>query len=676
MTKLQNLIHRGGILLCTVAVFSMSHLAHAAGTLTPIGSQHAPMQVVDHHVDIVMNNGFARTEVTQTFYNPNHENLEAVYAFPVPKNASLSEMTIIIGETEIHGEVIERDEAEAIYEHEANNGNDAGLAVKNEYLTYEFRVSPVRAQDQTQMRFVYYQPLEIDTGIGRYVYPLEDGGTDDAGKSFWLPNEEVKGTFSIAAEIKSAVPIEDVRMPGYEQAALIDRLDAGHYQIRVDQAGNALSRDVVIYYRLPDGLPGGVELIPYRASDSEPGTFMMVVTPGVDLAPLANGSDYVFVLDVSGSMSGKIATLARGLSRALGELRPEDRFRVVTFSNHTKDLTHGWRQATPDEVQGAIAIVENLSVEGGTNLYAGIREGLEKLDDDRVTSLILVTDAVANQGIIEPKAFRELMRQYDVRVFGFLLGNSGNWPLMRTICDATGGFYAGVSNADDIMGQLMLAKSKITHEAMHDVSVRLKGVDTFDLTNDMPKKVYRGEQLVIFGRYDEAGKAKLSLTAHISGEDKLYETNFDFPEIATDNPEIERLWAMSQIEQIEDQVNAGLLDSTEGSDAIADLGVAYQLVTDETAMLVLRDEDFERYGIDRANRDRVATENQAQARRASQTVTNNRVDRNDPLFNLPTPSLGGGALDPFSVLIVAGGVGLCLRRRKDQSGDEEGHVSR
>jgi Ca-activated chloride channel family protein len=262
-----------------------------------------------------------------------------------------------------------------------------------------------------------------------------------------------------------------------------------------------------------------------------------------------------------------------------------------------------------------------------------------------------------------------------VRVYGFLLGNNANWPLMRTVCDASGGFYAPVSNADDLLGQLMLAKSKITHEAMHDVSVKLKGVDTFDLTNDMPKKIYRGEQLVIFGRYDDAGKAKLSLTAHISGEDKLYETQFEFPEIATDNPEIERLWAMSQIEQLEDQVNAGLLDSTEGSDAIADLGVAYQLVTDETAMLVLHDADFERYGIDRANRDRVATENQAQARRASQTVVNNRVDRNDPLFNLPTPSLGGGALDPFSVLIVAGGVGLCLRRRKDQSDEEEGHVS-
>ena len=81
--------------------------------------------------------------------------------------------------------------------------------------------------------------------------------------------------------------------------------------------------------------------------------------------------------------------------------------------------------------------------------------------------IVLVTDAVTNTGVVDPRVFHELLARHDLRFFGFLLGNSGNWPLMRTICDATGGFYAGVSNADDVLGQIMLAKSKITHEALH-----------------------------------------------------------------------------------------------------------------------------------------------------------------------------------------------------------------
>jgi Ca-activated chloride channel family protein len=218
----------------------------------------------------------------------------------------------------------------------------------------------------------------------------------------------------------------------------------------------------------------------------------------------------------------------------------------------------------------------------------------------------------------------------------------------------------------------MLAKSKVTSEAMHDVSVDITGVDVFSLTNSVPKKVYRGEQLVIFGRYDEDGTARVELNAHLSGQDQTYRTEFTFPDIALDNPEIERLWAMSQIESIEDQVNSGLFAPSEGGDAIRDLGVAYQLVTDETAMLVLNDASFERRGIQRNNRDRVAVERKAQAQRVQQPIANNRVDQSQPMFDRPRHGVGGGALDPLSALLIAGGAGLVARRKRSNPchGDE------
>jgi Ca-activated chloride channel family protein len=660
---MKSLTQSFGLALCALVTLITSS-AQAAGTLTFLNSHIAPVETVDHHIAVVMNNGFARTEVTQLFFNPNDTDLEAIYSFPVPKSASLSEMTIFIGEEEIHGEVIARDEAERIYEEEAAAGNDTAIAVKNQYLTYEFRVSPVRARDHTRVRFVYYQPLEIDTGIGRFHYPLEDGGTGEAANQFWMRNDEVLGSFSIDVEIKSAVPIIDVRVPGFEQSIQIDQLGAGHFRLTGTQAGMSLNRDLVIYYRFQENQPGSVELIPYRVDEDRPGTFMMVITPGVDLAPLTHGADYVFVLDTSGSMSGKFATLARGVARALGELQPGDRFRIVTFSDRAHDLTRGWKDATPENVLHYIKVVERIKVDGSTDLFAGIKAGLDELDDDRVTSLILVTDAVANQGVVDPKAFHKLMKRYDIRVFGFLLGNSGNWPLMRTICDATGGFYTGVSNADDILGQILLAKSKVTFEAMHDVSVSISGVDVFNLTNVVPKKVYRGEQLAIFGRYDEGGTARVELKAHLSGEDRIYRTEFTFPDVALDNPEIERLWAMSQIEAIEDQINSGLFDSGEGGNAIRDLGLSFQLVTDETAMLVLSDTDFERHGIERNNRERVAVEQNAQAQRIQQPIASNRIDQSQPMFNHPTPRAGGGALDPLSALLIAGGAGLVAQRKR------------
>jgi Ca-activated chloride channel family protein len=647
-------------------ILAAAGAAGAAGTLTPLGSSDAPIAIRDHQVRVVIDNGFARTEVTQTFYNPNPVDLEGIYAFPVPLSASLSEVTITSGGHEIQGEVVAREEAERIYHEEKSRGNDAGLAEKHGYQTFEFRVSPIRQRDETRLRFVYYQPLEIDTGIARYLYPLEDGGTDAIAKSFWVPNEKVEGTFSVDLELKSAWAVRDLRVPGFESEARIDELAEGHYRVRLERPGATLDRDFVFYYRLADDLPGRVELIPYRAGPDGPGTFMLVVTPGLDLGPLSGGADTVFVLDVSGSMSGKLATLGAGVSRALGEMDAGDRFRIVTFSSDAEDLTRGWVPATPENVRHWARVVQGLGPRGGTNLYAGLSLGLRGLDDDRATSLVLVTDAVTNRGVLEPAKFHALMKQYDVRVFGFLMGNSANWPLMRLVTQASGGFYAQISNADDILGQLLLARSKLSSESLHDAELEISGVKTYDTTGEVVAKVYRGQQLVLFGRYAGAGRAKLVLRARLTGRDRTYTTHFDFPEVEADNPEIERLWALSRIEELETLARSGLLDPGEARNAIRQLGIDQQLVTDETSMLVLADADFERYGIARRNRARSALEHAAQTRRQAQPIRGYRVDGPEPMFDGSAPSLGGGALDPLSgaLALALGGLGLAAARRR------------
>lgn len=656
--KLRTVIQRTVAAGLVVLGLSAVSPTQAAGILTPKGAGQKPMQIKDHHVEVVINNGFARTEVQQTFFNPNETNLEAIYSFPLPKSASLSEVTIFAGEKEIHGEVLEKKEANQVYEAEKQSGNDTGKADKNGIQSFDFTVFPVRALAETRIRFVYYQPLELDTGIGRYVYPLEDGGTDDAARGFWERNEKVEGTLSINVELKSAWPVTDVRAPGLETAAVTKKLAEGHYKLSLDRTGTSLNRDFVFYYRLQDNLPGRVEVIPYRADASKPGTFMMIITPGLDLQPIQHGADYTFVLDVSGSMQTKLHTLGKGVAKALQSLKPDDRYRLVAFSNSAQDLTGGFRNATPENIAAAVKTVEELKVRGGTDLYSGVREGFKDLDADRATSIVLVTDGVANQGIVSPTEFHKLMKQYDVRVFGFLMGNSANWPLMRTICGVTGGFYAGVSNDDDIIGQLMLAKSKITHECLHDATLKISGVKTFDATDEMIGKIYRGQQLVIFGRYDKAGKATVTLNAKLTGADKTYTTTFDFPETDTSNPEIERLWAMDRIQMIEDKQNAGLMPESEGKYAVAQLGIAYQLVTDETSMVLLSDEAFAQRGLERRNKSRVAEERRAQAVRASEPPKSYQVDQSVPMFQHSAPSLGhggggsGGGSGPVGPLLL------------------------
>ena len=154
----------------------------------------------------------------------------------------------------------------------------------------------------------------------------------------------------------------------------------------------------------------------------------------------------------------------------------------------------------------------------------------------------------------------------------------------------------------------------------------------------------------------------------MTGEDKTYRTQFSFPEKDVANPELERLWAMDQIEQFELRANTGIMPASESDSAIGDLGVKYQLVTDHTSMLVLGDDAFSRHGIERHNQQRIAVEHTAQSvRAAAPQPVSYRVDTAQPLTPSKAPSYrssgggGAGALSPVMAVVMALFSWLALR---------------
>lgn len=650
-----------GLLLGFGMVIS-SVAASAAGLLTPVSSGDQLLDLQSHHVRVVINNGFARTEVEQVFANPNDYELEAIYSAPVPEAGALSELTIHAGEKVLQGEVVARADAQRIYEEEKSQGNEVGKADKNSYQNFEFSVYPVPAHGSVRMRYVYYEPLKIDTGVGRYTYPLEEGGTDDGATAFWTQNDVVSSDFSMQVVLKSAYPVARTRVPGFGGVAQAQ--EDGSLLYRYESQGAVLDEDFVFYYMLEENLPGRLEMLTYRESADKPGSFMMVMTPGVDLKPLEGGADYVFALDVSGSMKGKLHTLISGVKKAIGQLKPEDRFRIVAFNDTAYDLNKGWVSATEGNVAQTLARLDQLQSSGGTDVYAGVHLALERLDADRVATLILVTDGVTNRGIVDPKEFYKVMHRQDLRFYGFLLGNSSNWPLMQLMCDASGGSYRAVSNSDDIIGEVLIAKNKIAYESLREAELSIHGVKTYDVGDFKIGKIHFGDQLVLFGRYEEGGLARATLKARVNGQDQTYSTEINFPAIDQAHPELERMWAMDQVRKLEVNQMAGFVDESEATAAIRDIGVAYQIVTDETSMIALDAEGHSRHGIERKNEERIARE--AQARQANPTSAGaQRVDTAKPMYQSPARSMGGGgagAIEPWFVLALALGGGMLVWR--------------
>jgi len=312
---------------------------------------------------------------------------------------------------------------------------------------------------------------------------------------------------------------------------------------------------------------------------------MMTLTPGDDLAKITEGRDWAFVLDMSGSMSGKYQTLVDGVQRALKGLNPEDRFQLILFDDSVEDLTRGWINSTPENVKQWSNKLAATAPRGGTNLYAGLNHALKALDADRTGAIVLVTDGEANIGVTEKKKFLKLMEGHDVRLFTAVMGNGANRPLLNAMTKISNGFAVSVSNSDDISGKIMEFTSKVSHQALHDLNLKIAGIKVADMTPNNIHSLYRGEQLTVFGHYWGSGDAKVTLNGKVSGESKQYTSTFAFPDNETRYPEIERLWAYAKIQDLKDQIDY-LGSDADFKNAIIDLAVENSLVTDYTSMIV------------------------------------------------------------------------------------------
>jgi len=666
--------------------------ANAAGLLVPKGGG-PNLTLAEHHVSVTLENGYSITEIDQIFKNPHAQDRDALYSFPVPKDAAVGEFTYWIDGNPVHAEVLKKQDARNLHEREKSQGRETALVEQDDYRTFDIEVSPVLAGQDVRIRLVYLQKQSVDHSMGRYVYPLEEGGVDEQRDAFWTRNELVSEAFSFRMKLRSAYPVDAVRVTNGQ--ATISQIDTGEWDVLIeskqgsgtsqgsgldDQAIEAieaqqspagsvtaqpsstaaytLDKDIVVYWRLAENLPGAVDLVTYRDQNSSSGTFMLTLTPGVDLNPITEGRDWIFVLDTSGSMQGKFASLIEGVRRSLSAMNTADRFKIILFSNQAHDFTRGYLPADQNNIEAVLQRLDTLQAGGSTNLFDGLKAAAKSLDQDRTTAVLLVTDGVANVGPSDLTKFLKLMEPVDVRLFTAIMGNSANEPLLEGLTNHMEGFAMNVSNDDDIVGLMMQMISKVSHEAMHNLKVSIKGVRTRDITPEKFNRVYRGEQLVMFGKYSGDGTARLTINTEISGEKKQFESDVVFPKVNTDIPELERLWAYATIKamQAQQDIVGETRDTRQG---ITDVALEHGLVTDYTSLIVVRDEIFAQEQIERKNAERVDREQQARQQRANSPVKSNQQDSNRPAFPSVrhSTSNGGGSLGGFllaALLLLAG----------------------
>ncbi|MCC6488171.1 MAG: VWA domain-containing protein, partial [Candidatus Hydrogenedentes bacterium] len=455
-----------GALLCLLCFALGASPAWAAGLLVADGGLGGQLEIRDHTVHVTINNGIAVTEVEQVFFNMEDRVVEALYTFPVPASASVANFSMWINGTEMIGEVVEKQRAREIYDSYKQQRKDPGLLEQTDYRTFEMRVFPIAAQSEQRVQIAYYQELDHDDDWATYVYPLATnarGGVDS----------RVSGRFSLTVQVRSEIPIVELDSPSHDGDVVLSAHSDSFQEASLESPEGSLAQDVVIAYRVTRPRTG-IDLITSR-QNGEDGYFCMMITVGEELQGADAAMDYVFVLDISGSMSAdrKLDTSSNVVEAFFDVLGENDRFEIVTFNTEPYQCFQQLTAPEPAALEQARAFLGDQRPKGGTVLQAAMRTayGYAQADADRPLNVVILSDGLTEQR--DRPALLELIqtRPQNVRVFCVGVGNDINRPLLEQLAEDAGGLAALVSRSDDFERQARAFRRKLTRPVATNLEV-------------------------------------------------------------------------------------------------------------------------------------------------------------------------------------------------------------
>ncbi len=419
-------------------------------------------------------------------------------------------------------------------------------------------------------------------------------------------------------EIKSAIPVAALESPSHPgDFVVVDHTDT--YKLAsLEQRSGSLSSDIVIHYDLKRP-KSGIDLITSRTA-GEDGFFYMTITAGEELAEANPGMDYVFLLDISGSMANdaKLAISRQSLFAFIDALDVEDRFEVMTFNVQPNTIFDALRSSDAESKAVARAFLDSQAAKGGTILAPALTTAYKYGDPDRPLNVVILSD-----GMTEQRERQELVnligqRPGHARVFCIGIGNEVNRPLLEQIAEESGGLAAFVSRGDNFKRQAKAFRRKLMRPAATELSLRFDGMGVYDVAPVKLPNLYHGAPVRVYGRYSGNGEARVTLDGQVLGRPLEQIVPLNFPDVDTDNPEIERMWALKRIDHLLKQTRHGS-DREQAVDEVIRLGEDFSIVTEYTSFLVLEnDAEYRRWKIDRRNLARLRRDRTAQAKRQQQ----------------------------------------------------------
>jgi Ca-activated chloride channel family protein len=539
----------------------------------------------------------ARVRVTQVFRNRGAKPIEAIYVFPASTRAAVHGMRLRIGARTVEAKIERRAEAKGRYEAARSEGKRAALLDEERPNVFTMRVANVMPGDRLVAELDYSELVVPEEGVYELVYPTVVGprypGHADPERDGWIANPTLpEGTpapyrFAFAAHLESAIPVQELASPSHALDVAWRSPRSADVKVKGEDGGN---RDVVLRWRLAGGaVEAGALLLP--DDDGGGGWFLATLEPPARVRPEAiPPREYVFILDVSGSMHGFPLDTAKALMEdLLPRLRPADAFNVVFFSGGSFVLSPGASlPATPANVRRALETFRQQRGGGGTELLQALRTGydLPRADPRVARTVVVVTDGYV---AVETEAFRLVReRLSEASCFAFGIGTGVNRALVEALARAGQGEPTVVLSPKDATAAAARLERIIAAPVLSQLRWKAEGLEVRDVLPGALPDLLAERPVTLLGRYRGAPAGKIVLTGQSASGPYRRELDLSAAAPRAENGPLRVLWARRWVELLLDEQHLGAARELE--EAITALGLAHGLLTPYTSFVAVDSE--------------------------------------------------------------------------------------
>ena len=589
-------------LLGAVAVSAQQDSPAADRTLAPFffvdtddpAVDQLPLESVAAQVHIA--GVIADVTIEQVYRNEGTRPLEAIYIFPASTRAAVYGMVMHTGDREITAEIREREQARREYEEAREQGQTASLLEQERPNVFKMNVANILPGDSIAVRLSYTEllvPTEkqyefvLPTVVGPRYSPAAVNEILTSGGAERIPylheGEDPNYTYAIEMILAAGLPIQDYNCPTHE--VIVEKDTPDELRLTLDPAGGfGGNRDFILRYQLA-GQQVESGLLLYEGEEEN--FFLLMAQPPArpELGQIPP-REYIFVIDVSGSMRGFPLTVLKGLmENLLGQLRPEDRFNIVLFAGAAAILSDSSLPATQEHIDQAWAFVDRQQGGGTTELLIGLRRAfnLPLAGEGYARIIAVITDGFVDFEAAAFKMVRQRLGQASLFAFG--IGSSVNRFLIEGLARAGQGEPFVVLEEGQAPDEAARFQTYISTPILTQVEAGFEGFGAYEVEPAFIPNMLADRPIVVFGKWRGAAAGTVLLGGRTG--DQVYSTQFDASafQAKPTNKALRYLWARHRIDQLSDDEQATY--SSDLSPQITQLGLDYNLLTKYTSFVAI-----------------------------------------------------------------------------------------